>query len=218
MREHGQAVAFYMLVEAQPQASFGQHAAQRGLAHLQWITPQVVAIELDQVEGIEEDAAVRALMPDELERGHAVVVASHRFAIDDARARAQARQRLDDQREAVGEVVAGAAEKPHALTILAGNDAEAVVLNFVQPRPAGRQRIGFGREARRDEAARKGARMGKHAAAINRQRWPRLEGPASTTTAMGATAMARCVLVAGTLALLGLFLYIVATEKYEKRV
>jgi hypothetical protein len=28
----------------------------------------------------------------------------------------------------------------------------------------------------------------------------------------------RCVLVAGTLALLGLFLYIVATEKYEKRV
>ena len=44
-------------------------------------------------------------------------------------------------------------------------------------RPAGRQLIGFGREARRDEAARKGTRMGKHAAAINRQWWPRREGP-----------------------------------------
>jgi len=47
MREHGGAIAFDMLVEAQPKASFGQHAAQRGLAHFQRITPQVVAIEFD---------------------------------------------------------------------------------------------------------------------------------------------------------------------------
>jgi hypothetical protein len=53
---------------------------------------------------------------DKIERGNAVIVASHRFTIDDAGARAQAGQRLDDQREAAGEVVAGSAEKPHALT------------------------------------------------------------------------------------------------------
>src|SRR5262249_61768431 len=47
----------------------------------------------------------------------------------------------------------------------------------MQPRPARRQRVGSGGEARRDEAARKGTRTGKHAAAINRHRWPRLEGP-----------------------------------------
>jgi hypothetical protein len=93
-------------------------------------------------------------MTDELERGHPVVVASHRFAIDDARARAQARQRFDDQREAVGEVIAGSAVEPHALTILAADNSKPVVLNLMQQRPAGRQRIGFGGEARRDESGR----------------------------------------------------------------
>ena len=34
------------------------------------------------------NAPVRALVTDKIERGHAVVVASHRFAIDDAGARA----------------------------------------------------------------------------------------------------------------------------------
>jgi hypothetical protein len=34
---------------------------------------------------------------------------------------------------------------------LAGNDAEAIVLDFVQPLAAGWQLIGFGWEARRDE-------------------------------------------------------------------
>jgi glucose-6-phosphate dehydrogenase assembly protein OpcA len=115
---------------------------------------RVVAIEFDEVESIEEYALVRALVADELERGNAAVIASHRFAIDDAGARAQARQRFDDQREAVGEVIAGAAVEPHALAILAGNDAEAVVLNLMQPRPAGWQLIGFGGEARRDEPGR----------------------------------------------------------------
>src|SRR5262249_5300874 len=113
-----------MLVEAQPKASFGQSAAQRGLAHLQRIAPQVVAIELDQIEGVEEYASVSALVANKIERGHAVVVASYRFAIDDARARAQARQRFDDQREATREVVARTAIEPHPLTILASNDAE----------------------------------------------------------------------------------------------
>jgi hypothetical protein len=39
---------------------------------------------------------------------------------------------------------------------LAGDDAEAVVLDFVQPIAAGRQLIGFGWEARRNEAGREG--------------------------------------------------------------
>jgi hypothetical protein len=77
-------------------------------------------------------------MTDELERGHAVVIASHSFAIDDAGARAQACQRLDDQREATREVVARTAIEPHPLTILASNDAEAVMLDLVQPLPARR--------------------------------------------------------------------------------
>ena len=55
------------------------------------------------------------------------------LAVDDAGARAQACQRLDDQREATGEIVARTAIEPHLRAVLAGNDAEAVVLDFVQP-------------------------------------------------------------------------------------
>jgi hypothetical protein len=39
---------------------------------------------------------------------------------------------------------------------IAGNDAEAVMLDFVQPLAAGWQFVGFGRKARRDEASREG--------------------------------------------------------------
>ena len=97
-----------------------------------------------------------AAVANEIERGNAVVIAGDSLAIDNARARAQARQRLDDQREAMGEVVARTAVEPHARTVLAGNDTEAVVLDFVQPLAAGRQLIGFGREARRDEPGGEG--------------------------------------------------------------
>src|SRR5262245_18383202 len=145
-----------MLVEAQAKASFGQLTSKRGLAHFQRITPHVVAVELDQVEGVEEYALVSALVTDEIERGNAVVIAGDSFAVDDAGARAQACQRLDDQREAAGEVVAGPAVEPHPLTILAGNDAEAVVLDLVEPLAAGRQLFGFGWEARRDEPGPEG--------------------------------------------------------------
>ena len=73
-----------MLVEAQAKASFGQHTSKRGLAHFQRITPQVVAVQLDQVEGVEEGVTVMASVANTVERRHAVVVASNRLPIDDA--------------------------------------------------------------------------------------------------------------------------------------
>jgi len=106
---------------------------ERGLAYLERIAPQVVAVQLDEIEGVEEYALVSAVVPDEIERGNAVVVASNRLPIDDAGARAQASQRLDDQREAAREVIAGTAVEPHLRAVLAGNDAEAIVLDLVQP-------------------------------------------------------------------------------------
>src|SRR5215469_4194674 len=60
---------------------------------------------------------------------------------------------------------------------LCGDDSESIVLNLMQPQAAGRQRVGFGGEARRDEAGRKSTWTGKHDVGINRQRWPRPEGP-----------------------------------------
>jgi hypothetical protein len=55
----------------------------------------------------------------------------------------------------------------------------------VQPLAAGGQRVGFGGEARRNEAGRK---AGRHDAGINRRRWPRLEGPLGCVP-MGITAI-----------------------------
>jgi hypothetical protein len=61
----------------------------------------------------------------------------------------------------MGQVVAGAAVEPDAVAVLARDDAEAVVLDLVQPRVADRRLSGFGRQAGRDEAGREG-----HGAAI----------------------------------------------------
>src|SRR5262245_48796128 len=124
---------------------------RRRAASTHLVPPQVVALLLDQVEGVKEDALVSALVTDEIERGNAVVIAGDSLPIDDARARAEACQRLNDQREAVGEVVARTAVEPHLRASLPGNDAEAVVLNLVQPLAARWQFVGFGREAGRNE-------------------------------------------------------------------
>ena len=107
-------------------------------------------------KAVEEYAPVSALVPDEIERGNAVLVASNRLAIDDAGARAQPRERINDQREATSEVIAGTAVEPHLRAGLAGNDAKAVVFDLVQPLAARGQLVGFGKETRRDEPGREG--------------------------------------------------------------
>src|SRR5262245_3372533 len=156
MGEDGRAVALDMLVEPDARSSLGHDRCERGLADLKRIAPQVVAVQLDQVEGVEEYALVSALVTDEIERGNAVVIAGDSFAVDDAGAGAQACQRLDDQRKAAGEVITRTAIEPHLRAVLAGNDAEAVVFDLVQPLAARRQLVGFGWETRRDEPGREG--------------------------------------------------------------
>jgi hypothetical protein len=66
------------------------------------------------------------------------------------------RRRSNRSAEATAEVVARTAVEPHLRAVPARNDAEAVVLNLMQPLAAGRQLISFGRKARRDEAGREG--------------------------------------------------------------
>jgi hypothetical protein len=52
MGEDGRAVAFQMLVEPDAGLGLGQDRCERGFADLKRIMPQVVAIQLDQVEGV----------------------------------------------------------------------------------------------------------------------------------------------------------------------
>src|SRR6516162_7646380 len=156
MGEDGRAVALDMLVESDAGAGPGHDRCERGLADLKRIMPQVVAVQLDQVEGVQERAVIIAAVANEIERGNAVVIAGDSFAVDNAGARAQPGERINDQREAMGEIVAGTAIEPHLRAILAGNDAEAVMFDLMQPLAAGRQLVGFGWKARRDEPGREG--------------------------------------------------------------
>src|SRR5262249_24236035 len=82
--------------------------------------------------------------------------AGDRLAVDNAGAGVQACQRVDDQREATGKFISRTAVEPHLRALLARDDAEAVVLDLVQPQAAGRQLVGFGWETRRDEPGRDG--------------------------------------------------------------
>jgi hypothetical protein len=91
---------------------------------------------------------------DEIERSNAVVIAGDSFAVDNAGARAQACQCLDDQREAAGEVVARTTVEPHLRGILAGDYPKTVVLDLLQPLTARGQCIDFGWKARSDEPGR----------------------------------------------------------------
>jgi hypothetical protein len=72
--------------------TIGDSASSR--VKLDWLAPQVIAIQFDEVEGVEEYAVVSAVVTDEIERGNAVVIAGDSFTIDDAGARAQACQRF----------------------------------------------------------------------------------------------------------------------------
>src|SRR5262249_39291670 len=123
--EDGRAVALDMFVEPDAGAGLGYDRCERGPANLKRIAPQVVPVQLDEVEGIKKDAPVSALVPDEIERSNAVVIAGDSFAIDDARPRAQMGQRLDDQREAAGGIVAPGAIGAHPRGRLAGTECES---------------------------------------------------------------------------------------------
>src|SRR5262249_18408688 len=111
-----------------------QYRCQGRFPRIERLAAQIVTVQLDQIEGVQEYARVMAPIPDAVEAGHAFVVAGDRLAVDDARARAQVCQGLDNQREAVGQVVTGAAVEPHALAVLTSDDPESIVLSKARPR------------------------------------------------------------------------------------
>jgi hypothetical protein len=89
-----------------------------------------------------------------IETGYAALVAGDGLPIDDAGARAQPSQGLHDQLKTICQVMAGPAVELHLGAVLPGDHPKSVMLDFVQPLAAGRQFIGFGWEARRDEPGR----------------------------------------------------------------
>src|SRR5262249_31144561 len=76
----GRPVAFHVFVEPYAAAGLGQDHLKRGLAALMRITPQVVAVQFDQVEGVQERALIMAAVANEIERGNAIVIAGDSLA------------------------------------------------------------------------------------------------------------------------------------------
>src|SRR6516164_5741752 len=69
-----------VLVEAQARRRARKQAGQCRLAHGERITAQVVTVELDQVEGVEEDARVMVSIANAVEARYPVIAARHRLA------------------------------------------------------------------------------------------------------------------------------------------
>src|SRR5215813_11978907 len=90
-----------------------------GLADLKRITPEVVAVQFNEVEGVEEYALVSALVPDEIERGEPAILKGDGLPVDQAGARLERADGLHDQREASAPIDAVAGEQPHVGDIAA---------------------------------------------------------------------------------------------------
>jgi hypothetical protein len=94
VREHERAVLLVeVLIEARPGRRASEQAGKRRLAHRERITPHVLTIELDQVEGVEGHAPIVPSIADVVEARDPVLAARHRLAVDDAGARAQLGER-----------------------------------------------------------------------------------------------------------------------------
>jgi hypothetical protein len=65
--EDGRAVALYVFVEPDAGASPGKHAHERGFSDLKRIAPQVIAVLLDEIEGVQERAVIMAAIANEIE-------------------------------------------------------------------------------------------------------------------------------------------------------
>jgi hypothetical protein len=84
MAENSLIIALDMLIEPNARTGLGHDRCECGLADRKRIAPQVVAVQFDQVEGVQERAVIMAAVANEIERGNAVVIAGDRLAVDDA--------------------------------------------------------------------------------------------------------------------------------------
>jgi hypothetical protein len=66
MREYRGAVVLHVLVQMQTRQAAAQQARERPLARLERLAPQVLAVELQQVEGEQEHVPAAALVAESL--------------------------------------------------------------------------------------------------------------------------------------------------------
>ena len=108
-----------------------------------------------------------AVTADQFKNRKAAFVANDRLAIDQARPHRQLSHGHRYKGKARRKIVSGAGNQPHARTIAAGQDAEAVMLDFVNPAGAGRRRLRWRWQTRLDyPQTRAGTLTQRHSALL----------------------------------------------------
>jgi hypothetical protein len=136
------------LIESDTVVGQPQQPGQPALAILDRLTPDVLAVHLEQVERTEDRAGVGSMAADEIEDGQAAVFADDSLAINDAGAKGQHFHRFSGEREPIGKVMAVGSYQANAAASAVRQDPEAVVLDLVNPARSGRRFIGRTRKAR----------------------------------------------------------------------
>ena len=153
MLEHDGALGMLqVLVQAHARPALAQDAGQRRLAHLDRLSAQVVAVQLQQVEGVEERLRLVPPVTEQLEE--ATPLSSQHTTSPSIRQDRTLRWFTASTTSGIAlrPVVAPAGDQPDAHGVAPGHEPEAVVLDLVNPVGAGRRLVGGGREAGFDEA------------------------------------------------------------------
>ena len=122
-----------ILVEGNSVAGVSEKISEHGLALLERLLAKIIAVELDQVEGAENRRMIVMPIAEEIEHGQARPIDDDRLAIDDAGPRWQSCHRQDDLRETDRKIIAVAGEQPDAVALAPGENAKAIVLDFMNP-------------------------------------------------------------------------------------
>lgn len=106
MLEDGRTVALHVFAKPDAVGCMCEQATERGLACLNWLAAQTFAVELDEVESVEEGGLLALWpVPQQLEIGEPVIVTNHHFTVDQTGPAPQDEQRSGDRRIAVRPIV-----------------------------------------------------------------------------------------------------------------
>ena len=73
-----------VLVEQQAGSVVAQQLGERSLATFDGFKPEIVAVHLDEVEGVEEDVPIIAPVTQSVELPQAIVITGHGLTVDQA--------------------------------------------------------------------------------------------------------------------------------------
>ena len=142
MLEHVSLRVFEVLVRRRPGGSCAGRSPSVALRTSIGSRRKSVAVEFQQVEGIEEGDRLVPAAAQDVEPGEPALVAADHLPVDQAGPHLEVVHGLDHEREAVRPVIAAPGNQPDADGIAPRHQAVAVVLDFVNPVGAGRRAVG----------------------------------------------------------------------------